>query len=87
LYLAAPVGALVALALRADWPRERVRILLALAGAPTALSWAAEHLAGWPQTNAVRAALAVPLGAAIAFVLVAALPLTSRPARRPSAPA
>jgi uncharacterized membrane protein len=74
LYLAAPFGAVAAFALRRRVRLERAATWLAVAAAPTLASWFAEHLAGVPQINLTRAALAVPLGAAIAYVLVRAVP-------------
>ncbi|MEO8480973.1 MAG: DUF2085 domain-containing protein [Acidobacteriota bacterium] len=74
LYIAAPLGVIAAFVLRRAWRDDRVRVWLALAALPTAVSWAAEHLLGMPQTNAVRAALALPLGAAVAFLLVRVAP-------------
>jgi uncharacterized membrane protein len=74
LYLAAPLGALGALLVRNGSGRERAATWLAIAAAPTAASWLAEHLAGMPQSNLMRAALAVPLGAAVAYILVRAAP-------------
>ncbi|HEX6322198.1 MAG TPA: DUF2085 domain-containing protein [Vicinamibacterales bacterium] len=74
LYGAAPAGALLALAAR---PRALERrgnvLLLAIAGAPTAVSWLGEHMLGWPMTNAVRFAAALPLGAAVAWVVARTL--------------
>lgn len=74
LYLAAPLGAIAARLLRSGSRGERAAVGLAIAAAPTAASWLAEHLAGMPQSNVVRAALAVPLGAAVAYILVRAAP-------------
>jgi uncharacterized membrane protein len=74
LYLAAPLGALIALANRGAWPRHRVTMWMAVAALPTAVSWLAEHLAGIPQTNLARAVLAMPLGAAVAFIVVRVAP-------------
>jgi len=74
LYAAAPAGALLALANR---PRTLEHggnlMLLAIAGAPTAVSWLGEHALGWPMTNAVRFAAALPLGAAVAWVVARTL--------------
>lgn len=74
LYAAAPAGALLALA---SGPRTLDRggnlLLLGLAGAPTAVSWLGEHALGWPMTNAVRFAAALPLGAAVAWVVARTL--------------
>jgi hypothetical protein len=68
LYLAAPFGALLALL-----PRRlhlNPRALFAIASAPTALTLVLEwtHLA--PMSNVSRALAALPLGAAIAWILV-----------------
>ena len=73
LYLAAPAGAAAALApafrAREVDPRAVVAVLAA-AGAPTAATWLAEHLGGLPVGNSARFAAALPLGAALAWVLV-----------------
>lgn len=47
----------------------RMRALLIVAAVPTAALWAAERLAGMPVSNEARAAGAVPLGGAVAWVL------------------
>lgn len=72
LYIAAPAGALAALAarrVRGGSPAANLR-LLAVAGAPTLLTWLAEFVLGLPMTNVARFAAALPLGAAVAWVLV-----------------
>lgn len=73
LYAAAPAGALAAFApgfrTAARAPRANL-LLLAAAGAPTAATWLAEHLAGVPVGNGTRFTAAIPLGAALAWVLV-----------------
>ena len=74
LYLAAPFGAIGARLLRSGSRGERAVMALAIAGAPTAASWLAEHLAGIPQSNIMRAVLAVPLGTVVAYILVRAAP-------------
>jgi hypothetical protein len=51
---------------------------MALAATPTALTWALEFASVTPVSSLVRALAAVPLGAAVAFAIVAV-------ARRPSA--
>ena len=45
----------------------------AIAAVPTAATFALEWWFGWPISNAVRAVAALPLGAAVAFVVVSAL--------------
>jgi uncharacterized membrane protein len=77
LYLAAPIGALVAW-----WWRGRtgdVRWWLGLAAVPTAVTLAAEWSGAWPVTSAWRAAAGAPLGAVVAFVLVRTAPDRWRP--------
>jgi len=74
LYLAAPVGALAAVLL----PGRRRRlgraalVGLAVAALPTAAALVLEHVARLPVGNVARMVTAVPLGAAVAFVVVAA---------------
>jgi hypothetical protein len=58
-----------------------VRWTLAAAALPTALLWAAERLAGLPVGNPARAVGAVPLGAAVSWlvaVTIAGWPVTDR---------
>ncbi len=75
LYLAAPLGAIAAFfTSRTSLPGRRATTWLAVAAVPTATSWLAEHLAGVPQANLTRAALAVPLGAVVAYTLVRVAP-------------
>ena len=72
LYAAAPAGAMAALAVgatRAFDASRNVRLAVA-AGAPTLLTWLAEFVLGWPMSNAARFAAALPLGAAVAWLLV-----------------
>jgi uncharacterized membrane protein len=72
LYLGAPLGALATLSgLRA---RGRASGALAIAALPTLVSWVAEHVFGLPQSNLVRAGLALPLGALVAYVIVRVAP-------------
>ena len=74
LYALAPLGAAAALAARRPLAPRRVNILLlAIAGLPTAATWMLEHLAGWPMTNAIRFIAALPLGAAVAWVIAQTL--------------
>ena len=71
LYLAAPLGALAAAAAwRRRAPSARPIVWLALAAVPTALSLVIEWLGLAPVSNLERLLAALPLGAAIAFVLV-----------------
>ena len=72
LYLAAPFGAVLALMLMR---RRRAAAAswrwMALAAAPTALTWVLEYASVVPVSSLARALAAVPLGAAVAFVIVA----------------
>ena len=70
LYLTAPVGAFLALRRRAALSRRAAIAALTTFGTPTAISFAAEHLAGLPMTNAARFAAALPLGAIIAWIII-----------------
>lgn len=70
LYLAAPFGALLALGRRRVLGTSAARWLLAAAAAPTALTLGLEWLDLAPIGNVARWVAALPLGAAVAFVLV-----------------
>jgi hypothetical protein len=48
----------------------RWRAILVASGMPTLAAWAAEHLGGLTVPGAARAALAIPLGAAVAAVVI-----------------
>ena len=80
LYAGAALGALLGLGWwrrvgggrsRAGLRLRLVRWLLVGSGIPTALLWLIEHLGDEPIANATRFAGAVPLGAAVAAVVVA----------------
>ena len=74
LYALAPLGAAAALAARRPLAQRRANLmLLAIAGFPTAATWTAEHLAGWPMTNGIRFIAALPLGAAVAWLIAQTL--------------
>lgn len=68
LYLAAPVGAVLGWSRRLR-PRASARAWLAGAALPTALTLGLEWW-GLPMTNGARALAALPLGAAVAAILV-----------------
>jgi uncharacterized membrane protein len=70
LYLAAPIGALLALRRRGALTRRGAVSVLSTFGAPTAITFAAEHLAGLPMTNGARFIAAWPLGAAAAWIII-----------------
>jgi len=73
LYAAAPAGAFAALARVRRHPAGQPAgnlLLLCAAGIPTLLSWVAERLFSLPVGNVTRFAAALPLGAAVAWVLV-----------------
>ena len=75
LYAGGALGALAALA----WvigsaaplrlPLGRARAAAVACGLPTLAAWAGEHLGGLPVPALARAALALPLGAAVAAVI------------------
>jgi uncharacterized membrane protein len=69
LYLAAPLGVLVAVSVRVGRRSLLARGVL-LAALPTAVAWVAEAVVGLPVPAAVRFAAAVPLGAAVTFALI-----------------
>jgi uncharacterized membrane protein len=70
LYLAAPIGAVAALALRGQFRRRRDLTALALAASPTAVTFFAEHAGVLDVSTLVRFVAALPLGAALAWVIV-----------------
>ena len=79
LYLSAPAGALVAVARRGAHRKGKrleasVRRVLIWAAVPTAASVIVEWTGAAPVTNLVRALAALPLGAALAYAVIAALP-------------
>ncbi|MEK6630518.1 MAG: DUF2085 domain-containing protein [Acidobacteriota bacterium] len=55
---------------RISIPLSSVRLSLLVASLPTVITWAAEQLAHWPGTNAARSVSALPLGAAVAALVV-----------------
>jgi uncharacterized membrane protein len=77
LYVSALTGGVLALVLRRRFPVDD-RIALAVAAIPTGLSWGLEHVGLVAQSNAIRAAAALPLGFAAAWVVIALL-LDSQP--------
>jgi uncharacterized membrane protein len=70
LYLAGALGALAALCGVARRTTVDPRLLLAAAAVPTVLTLALEWFALAPVSNAARFLSALPLGAAVAFVVV-----------------
>jgi uncharacterized membrane protein len=69
LYIAGAAGALLAWGSRVR-PGERTRIVLALAAAPTVLTWTAEVMGLATFSNATRALAALPLGVVAGWVFV-----------------
>lgn len=71
LYMSAPLGGLAAMLAGARWRADRraVVVLLATAALPTAATLLLEWT-GVPMTNALRFLAALPLGAAVAAVLI-----------------
>jgi len=80
LYAAAPLGAGLGLVAGVGWLGRRrpmtareVRTLLVVTGLPTAATWSAEWLGLTAPSMMVRAAAALPLGAAVAWVIATAI--------------
>ena len=78
LYLAAPLGALVAVTGRRVRRVRRVWRALALAASPTIATLALEWFGVVDPGNAWRAASALPLGAFVAFLVVSATRYSNR---------
>jgi uncharacterized membrane protein len=72
LYLAAPLGAFAALLGPGRLRRARDLKVLALAAAPTAITFVIEHGGIADVSSATRFVAALPLGAAVAWVVVRA---------------
>ena len=77
LYVSALLGGLAALIAHAK-AHAHERVLLLIAALPTAASWGLEHAGLVAQSNAIRAAAALPLGFAAAFIVVGMLDRASR---------
>ena len=54
-------------------PHRAAYMMTALAAVPTVITVAMEWGAGWPVSNVVRAAASLPLGSAVAFVVMRAV--------------
>ena len=78
LYAAAPAGALAALGGHARMTGRGNFLLLCIAAVPTALTWLAERAGGWEVGNVARFVAALPLGAAVTWVIARTLALTNR---------
>ena len=72
LYVSALAGGVLALVFRRRLPIDD-RMALAIAAIPTGLSWGLEHIGLAAQSNTIRAAAALPLGFAAAWVVIALL--------------
>lgn len=72
LYVSALAGGLLALMGSRRIPVDD-RSALAIAAVPTGLSWGLEHLGIAAQSNAIRAAAALPLGFTAAWVVITLL--------------
>jgi uncharacterized membrane protein len=72
LYLAAPFGAIAALWLVRALTARAALTIVAVAALPSAMTWIWEWGSGAMPANAVRAAAALPLGAAVAYLIVRA---------------
>lgn len=77
LYLAAPLGAAAALWRAVPAGDRRLRRLCLAAAVPTAVTLIVEW-AGGPMTSATRLLAALPLGASIAYAVVAVAPGAAR---------
>lgn len=73
LYAAGAAGLLIAWAVRGTWARDRVRVILAAAAVPIALSVALEWTGAISTTNLFRMMTGLPLGLAAGLVAVTAL--------------
>ena len=74
LYLAAPFGLLLAARRRrSETHREAVRLLLMASAVPTLVTVLLEVLRVWQPSGVVRALAAIPLGAAVAWIVGATL--------------
>ena len=82
LYVSALAGGILALVLRRRLPMDE-RLALGIAAVPTALSWGLEHVGLAAQSNAIRAAAALPLGFAAAWVVILLLLDADTAQRRP----
>ena len=77
LYFGAALGSVIAattIAGGALATRKTAWIATAVAAVPTAVTFLLEWGIGWPVSNITRALAAVPLGCAVAFGVVSALP-------------
>lgn len=78
LYAAAPAGALAAIAVRSPLAGGRNVLLLCVAALPSATTWLAERAAAMSVGNDIRCAAALPLGAAVVWVIARTLAETNR---------
>ena len=78
LYAAAPAGAIGAMLIRSSRTGAANFLLLCIASLPTLATWGLEHIAGWSMTNGVRFWAALPLGAAITWVIARTLAAGNR---------
>ena len=84
LYLSAALGALaagVAMRRRPSLASGRLRLALVVAALPTLLTLVAEWSGVMTVTNLARALAALPLGAAVAWAVIAVAPGSSEPIR------
>jgi uncharacterized membrane protein len=66
----------------AAWSSRAARLTLAVAAVPTAVTWGLEWMGLWQPGNAGRAVAALPLGAAVGWMLVTTLLAEARHAFR-----
>ena len=72
LYLAAPFGAMAALWLGRTLTRRAALTFMIVAALPSAMTLTWEWVSGTMPSNGVRAVAALPLGAAVAYLIVRA---------------
>jgi uncharacterized membrane protein len=73
IYAGFAIGGLVAVCRRRRMRPQRARIVVAAGAVPTLVTVAAEWIGLWPTSNGVRFVAGLPLGAAIAFVVIGVL--------------
>jgi len=78
LYVSAAAGAPIAILLAASLSARRARWMLAAAAAPTLITWSLEYTGVAHFSNAIRAACALPLGLAAAWLVISTLRDTMR---------
>ena len=73
LYAGGAAGSVAAVFVARAFTARQAPMVTAIAAVPTVITVAVEWGAGWPVSNVVRAAAILPLGLAVAFVVVRAV--------------